>query len=95
MILERRPTDYAQRNLLLQVTLGLLAGAEHLDELLARHAPPRAGAPGELEPATWAILGLIAFGERLRQALAEVPQPAPEAAPAPLAESADLTELLR
>lgn len=80
MILERRPNDYVQRNLLLQLTLGLLSSADALDDLLARYAAPdaeRAGEPdGEAEPSALTILGMIAFGARLRGALAGLPGPA-------------------
>lgn len=80
MILERRPNDYVQRNLLLQLTLGLLSTADQLDDLLARHAAPdgeRTGeADGEAEPTALVILGMIAFSERLRGALVDIPAPA-------------------
>jgi hypothetical protein len=82
VILERRPNDYTQRNLLLQLTLGLLASADTLDELLARHAPPGRDEAGEPEPAALAILGMIAFAGRLRAALADTAAtPGPPAPP--------------
>lgn len=92
MILEQRPNDYVQRNLLLQLTLGLLSAAELLDALLARHVPPAGGAEeDEPEPAALVILGMIAFGERLRAALADTrAPPTPPGAP-----ERRISELLR
>lgn len=95
MILERRPDDFAERNLLLQLTMGLIAASRTLDELLDAHAPvsparrPPSVAGGEpRDPAEDAgalvILGLIAFKERLATALAatpEAPTREPSAAP--------------
>lgn len=103
MILERRPDDFAERNLLLQLTMGLIATSKTLDELLEAYAPvARSSHPPPVEgddppPAedTGAlfILGLIAFKERLAAALATTPEPPtrdPSAAP-----TTPLEDLLR
>ncbi len=86
--LQRRPTDFAHRNLLLQALLGLRAWSGRLDQLLEAHAP--AGRVGEAAPSdetlTYAILGAIAFRSRLGSHLAAVAREAEERAssePAP------------
>jgi len=81
VILERRPNDFPGRNMLLQITLGLLATSRTLDELLAQYAPPReagpAPAPAEdtTDEGALFVLGLIAFARRLRSAVEAVPPP--------------------
>lgn len=84
-MLERRPTDYAHRNLLLQVTLGLLSASGKLDRLLERHAPPTDRDISEaLDEPTAFLLGLIAFQQRLHAHLGTLPAPpAASAAPPP------------
>lgn len=93
MILERRPDDFSQRNLLLQVALGLLAAGRTLDELLASHVPAEPSAPGDPDDAgALFVLGLLAFSRRVQAVLAAVPAP-PRRAPPP--ERPPLAEPLR
>ncbi|MBK7830029.1 hypothetical protein [Nannocystis sp.] len=81
MILERRPNDFPGRNMLLQITLGLLSMNRTLDELLAQYAPPRdevADAkpePAQVDEGALFVLGLIAFARRLQTAVEAVPPP--------------------
>lgn len=83
MILDRRPDDFARRNLLLQVTMGLLSTARTLDELLARYVPAEASGAGDPEDeGALFVLGLVAFTRRLRAAAATAEPPAPAAAAA-------------
>lgn len=93
MILERRPDDFARRNLLLQITMGMLSTAQTLDELLARHAPAAGGGAGDPDDGgALFVLGLIAFTQRLRAAAASANPPTREAAPV---DERPLEDLLR
>lgn len=93
MILERRPDDFARRNLLLQITMGMLSTAQTLEELLARHAPAEGGGAGDPDDeGALFVLGLIAFTQRLRATAAAAEPPARAAAPV---EERSLEDLLR
>lgn len=87
-MLQRRPTDFAHRNLLLQVLLGLKSMSERLDVVLERHVPAEAerDAATEADDLTLAILGAVAIQRRLEHHLArldpaEPPPVAPEGPP--------------
>lgn len=86
-LLQRRPNDFAHRNLLLQVTLGLISAAKRFDALVEAHAPPEAprreGEPA-LDDALYFVLGLVAFRARLMTAVEGIPlPPAPPLPPSP------------
>lgn len=70
-MLQRRPTDFAHRNLLLQVLLGLLSARRHLDPLLERHVPDEPDPDAVADDVTYALLGVIAFRDRLDGLLKE------------------------
>jgi len=98
MILERRTDDFVERNLFLQLTMGLIAAGDRLDELLENYAPVREDPPsvpqvdGDDAGALF-ILGLIAFRQRVMVSVSATP---PSAASAPSAECASgLEDLLR
>jgi hypothetical protein len=77
-ILQRRPDDFAHRNLFLQVTLGLVSCARRFDALLEAHALPGAGPPqDDAEPGDplLFVLGLVAFRSRLMAAVEAIPLP--------------------
>jgi hypothetical protein len=87
-VMHRQSEEFDERNLFLQITLGMLSLAERLDALLAREAvepvPERSDdrsgdAPHPME---LALLGAIATTQRLRQHLAALPPP-PWEEPAP------------
>jgi hypothetical protein len=88
-VLHRQSDEFDDRNLFLQVVLGLLSLAERFDAALARAAPePVAtdsagvmdGAPHLMDVA---LLGAIATGRRLRAQLAGA-APAPPEEPRPM-----------
>lgn len=99
MILDRRPDDFSQRNLLQQITLGLLSTGRTLDELLARYAPPGADGSGDPEDeGALFVLGLWVFTQRLRSAAAAAPERAltpPADPPAPAGPRRPREDLLR
>lgn len=82
-MLQRRPTDFAHRNLLLQVLLGLLSARRRLDPLLERHVPDEPDPDAVPDEVTYALLGVIAFRDRLDGLLKEhgLEDPGPEARP--------------
>ncbi|MGI9591763.1 MAG: hypothetical protein ACR2P8_10380 [Myxococcota bacterium] len=103
-ILHEQADEFHQRNLLLQLTLGLVALGDRLEDLLDDHAPPSAAAkrPGASPEEAALIdftLGLLALHRALRAQLeAACPAAAPEA-PAqssrPASGSDSIRELLR
>jgi len=87
-VLHRQSEAFDERNLFLQVTLGLLSSSARLDALLDKAAPPVGKAPtcGAPHPMELALLGAIAISARLRERLASVvPTPADEEPGAPAA----------
>jgi hypothetical protein len=87
-VLHRQSDEFDDRNLFLQVVLGLLSLAERVDAAVARAAPEpvatdAAGVTnGAPHPMDLALLGAIATGRRLREQLAGA-APMPPAAPPP------------
>jgi hypothetical protein len=86
-VLHRQSEAFDERNLFLQVTLGLLSCGARLDVLLDKAAPVGAApTDGNPHPMELALLGAIATSARLRERLAAVvPAPAKEAPHAPAA----------
>ena len=103
-ILHEQADEFHHRNLLLQLTLGLVALGDRLEELLDAHAPPSAAAErADPTPEDAALidfsLGLLALHRSLRAHLdAACPAAAPEAptkGSRPVSGSASIRELLR
>lgn len=92
-MLHRESDEFDERNLFLQVLLGLLSLAERLDAALARDAPEHVPAgtdrvgSGPPHPLDLALLGAIATSCRLREQLAGVVSASPEAPPPAVAEA--------
>lgn len=91
-MLHRESDEFDERNLFLQVLLGLLSLAERLDAALARDAPEPvpagadrvgSGTPHALD---LGLLGAIATSRSLREQLAGVLSASPEAPPSAVAE---------
>ena len=69
-ILFRQDNEFDERNLLLQLALGLLSASRRFDRVLQRHATEKASthdtiAAAEDEPVLSFVLGLIAFRARV------------------------------
>jgi hypothetical protein len=85
--LDSHHTEFDERNLLLQLALGLIAAAKRLDAILAQHgrssaAEKRAAAPGD-EVLVDFLLGVIAFRNRVMGHLESSRTPVKPRAPAP------------
>jgi hypothetical protein len=95
-LLHRHRDEFADRNLFLQLSLGLVASSQRLDALLARHGKgPGVGAAEDRagEEILHFVLGLISFRDRVMGHLQQARQaPPPEAAGAP---REDLSGVLR
>ncbi len=82
-MLQRRPTDFAHRNLLLQVLLGLESLSAQFEVMLERHVPAEAkeqATEEDRDELTLALLGAVAIQRRLAHHLAQLdaPEPPPE-----------------
>ncbi len=95
-LLHRHRDEFADRNLFLQLGLGLVASSHRLDALLSRHGK----GPGDTAPKDRAeeelihfVLGLISFRDRVMGHLSRARRGPPE--PAPAAGQGDLHEVLR
>jgi hypothetical protein len=77
--------EFDERNLVLQLALGLVSACRRLDLVLERHgrggaAPPAPPQPGDATLVEF-VLGLIAFRDRAMGVLASARRPKPSAVP--------------
>ena len=85
-IIHRLSNEFDDRNLFLQVTLGMISLARRWDHLLDHYAPPRPGPAADRRLGTGGrsddtglhlVLGLVSFFQNTMQHLERVPPPPP------------------
>lgn len=86
-VLHRHDAQYDERNLFLQVTLGLVSACRRVEDVVRQHGARTAAPPGPDDAFFYAVLGVIAVTRRtmhhVEHALATARPPASRAEPSP------------